>query len=87
MKLASLFLLNLFSTTAFAATSPGIEGLIISLVYLGVIILILAAIWWLAGYIGLPEPFNKVIRIIVGLVALLVLLYFLLGMVGLVSIR
>ncbi len=39
-------------------------------------------LWWLIGYIGLPEPFNKIIRVIIGLVALLIVVYILLGMLG-----
>ncbi len=39
-------------------------------------------IWWFIGYVGLPEPFNKVARVIVGLVALIFLINILLGLMG-----
>jgi hypothetical protein len=38
--------------------------------------------WWFVGYIGLPEPFNKVARVVIGLVALIFLINFLLGFIG-----
>lgn len=39
-------------------------------------------IWWFISYIGLPEPFNKVARVLVALVALVFLVNFLLGFTG-----
>lgn len=51
------------------------------------IILVVAGIicwlaWWFISYIGLPEPFNKVARVLVALVALVFLVNFLLGFTG-----
>ena len=37
---------------------------------------------WFIGYVGLPEPFNKVARVILGLVALIFLISLLLNMGG-----
>lgn len=82
MKLA-LFLLGLFPTLALAAAQAfSVQGLISALIWLVVIGLIFYLVWWFVGYVGVPEPFNKVIRVIIGLVALLILVYFLLGFVG-----
>ncbi len=39
-------------------------------------------LWWLVGYIGLPEPFNKVARVIIAVVAVLLLINMLLGFAG-----
>ena len=39
-------------------------------------------IWWFIGYIALPEPFNKVARVLVALVAIVFLVNFLLGFTG-----
>ena len=52
---------------------------VIVLVILG---LIFWLVWWFIGYVGLPEPFNKVARVIVALVALVVVIDLLLGMIG-----
>ena len=54
-------------------------GLLIQLVIIG---LIFYAVWWFIGYIGLPEPFNKIARAIVALVALIVVVTFLLQIGG-----
>ena len=82
MKLA-LFLFGLFPTLALAAAQAfTVQTLISALIYLVVIGLIFYLLWWFIGYIGLPEPFNKIARAIIGLVALLILIYFLLGFVG-----
>jgi hypothetical protein len=57
-----------------------------SLLHLLVVIVIAGLvfwlIWWFIGYVGVPEPFNKVIRVIVGLVALIFLIGILLNIAG-----
>lgn len=62
------------------AASAG--GLINALIYLIIIGLALWVIWWLIGYIGLPEPFNKVVRVIVALIAVIIVVDILLGLAG-----
>jgi hypothetical protein len=54
-------------------------SLLISLVIAG---LIFWLIWWFIGYVGLPEPFNKVARVLIGLVALVFLINLLMGING-----
>jgi hypothetical protein len=39
-------------------------------------------IWWFIDWIGLPEPFNKVAKVLVGLVALIFLVKILLSLIG-----
>lgn len=39
-------------------------------------------LWWLIGYIGLPEPFNKIARVIIAVVAVFFLINLLLGISG-----
>ena len=73
--------LMLFAPAALAAT-VSIEGLIGLLVWLVVLGLIFWLVWWFVNYIGLPEPFAKVARVIVALVAFLILIYLLLGILG-----
>lgn len=39
-------------------------------------------LWWLVGYIGLPEPFNKIARVIIAVVAVLFCINLLLSLGG-----
>lgn len=78
LLLASLVV---YSPLALAAV-PSVEGLIGLIIYLIVVGLIFWLIWWFIGYVGLPEPFNKVARVLVGLIAFIILLYFLLAILG-----
>ena len=56
------------------------SGLVGLLVWVIVIGCIFGLLWWLIGYIGLPEPFDKVARVIVALVAVIVLLDLVFGL-------
>jgi len=62
-----------------AATGQlNMDSLLQALIYIVIVGAIFWLIWWFIGYVGVPEPFNKVIRIVVGLIALVVLIQFLL---------
>lgn len=74
--------LMLIAAPAFAETVGSGAGLIHLLVYLVVVGLIFWVIWWFVGYVGVPEPFNKVIRVILGLAALIIVVNLLLGLIG-----
>lgn len=39
-------------------------------------------LWWLIGFIGLPEPFNKIARVIVAVIAVVICINALMGLVG-----
>jgi uncharacterized membrane protein YtjA (UPF0391 family) len=52
------------------------------LVYLVIGGLIFYLVWWFLGYIGLPEPFAKVAKVIVGLAALIFLINLLMSLTG-----
>lgn len=54
-------------------------SILINLVIVG---LIFWLVWWFIGYVGVPEPFNKVLRVIVALFALVFLINLLLGLTG-----
>jgi len=77
------FVLALLVTPALAATSadPGgaLVGIVISIIVVGAICWLL---WWLIGYLGIPEPFNKVARGVIAVVAVLFLINILLGISG-----
>lgn len=54
-------------------------SLLVTLVIVG---LIFWLIWWFLGYVGVPEPFNKVIRVILGLVIFIYLINVLMSVGG-----
>ena len=54
----------------------GLIGLLITLVVMG---LVFYLVIWFIDWVGLPDPFNKVIKVVVGLVVLLYLLSVLAG--------
>lgn len=56
------------------------SSLINGVIWLVVIGLICWLLWWLISYIGPPEPFAKVARVIVALIAVIILINFLLGL-------
>ena len=53
--------------------------LLITLVIVGLIAWLLM---WFIGYVGLPEPFMKVAKVLIGLVVLIYLISLLLGFAG-----
>jgi len=54
-------------------------SLLLTLVVVGLICYLL---WWLIGFIGLPEPFNKVARVLIAVFAVIFLINLLLGFGG-----
>lgn len=72
-------LLSIISFPVMAATGNfSMDSLLQSLIYVVIVGAIFWLVWWFIGYVGVPEPFNKVLRIVVGLVALVVMIQFLL---------
>jgi peptidoglycan/LPS O-acetylase OafA/YrhL len=59
-----------------------ISNLLSVLIWLIVIGVIFYVLWWLVGFLGLPEPFNKVARVIIAIVAVIFLINFLLPLAG-----
>ena len=59
-------------------TSP-LVNLLVQVVVVGLICWLL---WWFIGWAGVPEPFNKVARVVIGLVAVLFLINILLRVSG-----
>lgn len=54
-------------------------NILVQLVIAGLIVWL---IWWFVEYVGVPEPFAKVIRVVLGLVILIYLINLLLGLSG-----
>lgn len=59
-----------------------LSGMVMILVWIIVAGLIFGLLWWLIGYCGLPEPFNKLARIVLAIVAVLFLIGILLSLVN-----
>jgi hypothetical protein len=59
-----------------------ISGAVTIVVYLIVAGLIFYLLWWLVGYVGLPEPFRKVANIVLAILAVMVIIGILLSLVG-----
>lgn len=60
-------------------SANGLLGLLVWVIVIG---LIFGLLWWLIGYVALPEPFNKAARVILAVVAVVMLISLLLGLVG-----
>jgi len=58
------------------------SSLIGILIYIIIIGCVFGLLWWLVGYIGLPEPFNKVARVVLAVIAVLFLISILLSFIG-----
>lgn len=68
----------------------GMGELVNIVIYLLIVGGICALLWWLVAYVGLPEPFAKVARIVIAVVAVLACINLLLmlgGATPLVKIR
>jgi cadmium resistance protein CadD (predicted permease) len=59
-----------------------VSNLVSIIVYLLVVGGICWLLWWLVGYIGLPEPFNKIARVIIAVVAVVLCINLLLSLLG-----
>jgi len=72
--------MNTALTAVFAAISG--ETLVHTVVWVIVVGVIFGLLWWLINYVGLPEPFAKVARVILAILAVLVLIDALLRLTG-----
>jgi len=59
-----------------------LSAAVMLIVYLLVAGLIFYLLHWLIGYVGIPDPFAKVARIILAILAVLVVIGLLLSLVG-----
>ena len=56
--------------------------LINSLIWLICVGLVFYLLFWLVGFIGLPQPFDKVIRVVLGVAAVIVLINVIMSFAG-----
>ncbi len=59
-----------------------ISAAVTVLMYIIVAGLIFGLLWWLLGYVGLPEPFNKVAHVVLAVLAVFVLIGIILSIMG-----
>lgn len=59
-----------------------LSGVVQSIVLLIVAGLIFWLLWWLVNYVGLPEPFNKIARVVLAIAAVIVCICILLSLAG-----
>ena len=59
-----------------------ISSLLSIIVWLCIIGGVAWLLWWLVGFVGLPEPFNKIARGIIAVVCVILLINILLGFAG-----
>lgn len=67
--------------TLLAAVGSG-EGLVNALVYVVALGLILWLLWWFLDYVKVPEPFNKVGKVLLALVAVVLLIRLIIRVTG-----
>lgn len=58
------------------------EAVVSGVIFLIVMGMVFWLLWWLADYVGLPEPFNKVIHVVLAVAAVVVLIGILMGLAG-----
>ena len=59
-----------------------LDSLVHIIIYLLIVGGVCWLLWWLISYIGLPEPFNKIARVIIAVVAVLLCINLLLELGG-----
>lgn len=62
-------------------------ALVSVLVWVVVMGLVFYLLWWLIGYVGLPEPFNKVATVILAVAAVVFLIGVLMQVAGMPLVR
>lgn len=60
-------------------SASGLVGVLLQVIVIG---LVCGLLWWLVSYVALPEPFNKLARVIIAIVAVVFLINALLSIVG-----
>ena len=58
------------------------ESVLSAVIYLIVIALCFWLVWWLVEYVGIPEPFHKIIKVIMAVAAVVICINVLMGLAG-----
>lgn len=53
-----------------------------TLIYLLVVCVVIGLVWWVVDYLPVPEPLNKLIKVVSIVIGVIVIIYALLGLTG-----
>jgi len=53
-----------------------------TLVYLLIVCVVIGLVWWVVDYLPVPEPLNKLIKVVSIVIGVIVIIYALLGLAG-----
>jgi len=53
-----------------------------TLVYLLIVCVVIGLVWWVCDYLPVPEPLNKLIKVVSIVIGVIVIIYALLGLAG-----
>ena len=57
-----------------------------TLFYILIIGVVVGIIWWVMDYLPVPEPLNKLIKVLAIVIGAIAIIYALMGMAGMVSV-
>jgi len=53
-----------------------------TLIYLLIVCVVIGLVWWVVDYLPVPEPLNKLIKIVSIVIGVVIIIYALLGLAG-----
>lgn len=53
-----------------------------TLIYLLIVCIVIGLVWWVVDYLPVPEPLNKLIKVVSIVIGVIVIIYALLGLAG-----
>jgi len=57
------------------------------LIYALIVCIVIGVVWWVCDYLPVPEPLNKLIKILSIVIGVIVIIYALLAVAGVASLR
>jgi hypothetical protein len=58
-----------------------------SLIYLLVVCVIIGVVWWVVDYMPVPQPLNKLIKVVSIVIGVIIVIYVLLGIAHVTPVR
>lgn len=52
------------------------------LIYLLIVCVVIGVVWWVVDYVPVPEPLNKLIKVVSIVIGVIIIIYTLLGLAG-----
>jgi hypothetical protein len=53
-----------------------------TLIYLLIVCVVIGIVWWVADYLPVPQPLNKLIKVVSIVIGCIIIIYALLGLAG-----